>query len=58
MNNYESIKKQTLEQMAVTLYLLVAPFMEAMGEVTQADRAKAIANIKAMLQAEVKQPSK
>ena len=55
MTNYESIKNMTLEQMAVTMYLLVAPFMEAVGEVTQADRAKVTADIKAMLKAEVKQ---
>lgn len=58
MNNYEKIKNMTLEQMAVTMYLLVIPFMEAMGEVTREDRAKAIADIKTMLQDEVKQPSK
>ena len=58
MNNYESIKGMTLEQMAVTMYLLIAPFMEALGKVTQEDRAKAIAEIKTMLQAEVKQPDK
>lgn len=53
MTQYESIKNMTLEQMAVTMYLLVMPFREALGEVTQAERAKIAADIKAMLQREI-----
>ena len=54
MTNYESIKNMTLEQMAVTMYLLIAPFLEAMGEVTREDRERTIADIKAMLSSDVK----
>lgn len=60
MNNYESIKGMTLEQMAVTLYFLVAPFAEELngGKLEEADRLDMIGKLKAFLQAEVKQPSK
>lgn len=53
-SNYEVIKKMSLEQLTVTLYLLVAPFMEKLGPVTEEDRKQAIAQIKAMLTKEVK----
>lgn len=54
MTNYESIKNMSLEQMTITMYLLVAPFMEAAGEVTPEVRAKAVEEIKDFLLAEVK----
>lgn len=54
MNNYESIKQMSLEQMAVTLYLLIAPFMEALGEVDEQTRLDTVRKIKGFLQAEVK----
>lgn len=60
MNNYESIKNMSLEQMAVTLYVLVAPFAEALngGKLEEADRLDMVRKLKAFLQAEVKQPNK
>ena len=60
MNNYESIKNMSLEQMAVTLYVLVAPFAEALngGKLEEADRMDMVRKLKAFLQAEVKQPNK
>ena len=59
MTNYESIKNMTLEQMAVTLYLTVIPFVEeaakARGEsVTKEVRENTVREIKAFLQAEIK----
>jgi hypothetical protein len=54
MTNYDAIKNMSLEQMAVTMYLLVAPFMEAMGEATPDAKAKVAADIRTMLQSEVK----
>ena len=60
MNNYESIKEMSLEEMAITLYVLVAPFAEALngGKLEEADRLDIIGKLKAFLQAEVKQPNK
>lgn len=60
MNNYESIKGMTLEQMAVTLYVLVAPFAEELngGKLNEQDRQDMIGKLKAFLQTEVKQPNK
>lgn len=58
MNNYESIKQMNLEQMAVTLYLLMAPFMEKVGEVDEKTRLEAITAIKGFLKAEVKKSGK
>lgn len=54
MNNYESIKQMSLEQMAVTIYLLIAPFMEELGEVDEQTRLDTVRSIKGFLQAEVK----
>ena len=54
MNNYESFKQMSLEQMAVSLYLLIAPFMEKLGEVDEQTRLDALRRIKSFLQAEVK----
>lgn len=54
MTNYEAIKNMSLEQLTVTLYLLVAPFMEKLGPVTEADRKQVIAQINEMLTKEVK----
>ena len=54
MNNYESFKQMSLEQMAVALYLLIAPFMEQLGEVDEQTRLDAAQRIKSFLQAEVK----
>lgn len=60
MNNYESIKNMSLEQMAVTLYVLVAPFAEALngGKLEEAERQDMVQKLKAFLQAEVKKPDK
>ena len=58
MNNYEGIKQMSLEQMAVTLYLLIAPFMEKLGEVDEQTRLAMIQQIKGFLSAEVKTPEK
>ena len=58
MNNYESIKQMSLEQMTVMLYLLVAPFMEKVGEVDEQTRLATIQQIKDFLSAEVKTPEK
>lgn len=56
MNNYESIKQMSLEQMTVSLYLLVAPFAEALkgGKLEESDRLKVLGQLKDFLQAEVK----
>lgn len=54
MNNYESIKQMSLEQMAVTLYLMIAPFMEKVGEVDEQTRLDTLRQIKSFLQADVK----
>ena len=58
MNNYESIKQMSLEQMAVSLYLLIAPFMEQLGEVDEQTRLDTMRRIKGFLQAEVKASEK
>lgn len=60
MNNYESIKQMSLEQMTVTLYLLVAPFAEALNgaKLEEADRLKILGQLKEFLQADVKKPNK
>lgn len=60
MNNYESIKNMSLEQMAVTLYVLVAPFAEALngGKLDEADRLDIVNKLKTFLTTEVKKPNK
>ena len=60
MNNYESIKNMSLEQMAVTLYVLVAPFAEALngGKLEEADRLDIVQKLKMFLETEVKKPNK
>lgn len=58
MNNYESIKQMSLEQMAVTLYLLIAPFMEELGEVDEQTRLDTVRRIKGFLQADTNKPKK
>lgn len=60
MNNYESIKQMSLEEMAITMYVLVAPFAEALngGKLEEADRLDIIDKLKAFLKAEVKKPNK
>lgn len=58
MNNYESIKQMSLEQMAVTLYLLITPFMEELGEVDEQTRRDTVRSIKGFLQADAKKPEK
>ena len=60
MTNYESIKEMSLEEMAITMYLLVAPFAEAVNGVKlgEADRLGIIKQLKEFLQAEIKQPDK
>lgn len=58
MNNYEIIKQMSLEQMAVTLYLLIAPFMEELGEVDEQTRLDTTRKIKGFLQADAKKPEK
>ncbi len=59
MNNYESIKQMSLEQMTVALYVLVAPFAEALngGTLEEADRLDIVQKLKAFLQAETKKPN-
>lgn len=54
MNNYESFKQMSLEQMTVALYLLIAPFMEQLGEVDEQTRLDTVRRIKSFLQSEVK----
>ena len=60
MNNYESIKGMSLEEMAITMYVLVAPFAEALngGELTEPDRLDIIDKLTTFLKAEVKKPNK
>ena len=58
MNNYEIIKQMSLEQMAVTLYLLIAPFMEELGEVDEQTRLDTVRRIKGFLQADANKPEK
>lgn len=60
MNNYESIKQMSIEQMAVMLCVLVAPFAEALngGKLEEADRRDIAQKMKDFLQAEVKKPNK
>lgn len=58
MNNYESIKQMSLEQMAVTFYLLIAPFMEKVSEVDEKTRLDTVRQIKSFLEADVKKPEK
>lgn len=60
MNNYESMKQMSLEQMVIAMYVLVAPFAEALngGKLEEADRLDIIKKLKEFLQAEVKQPNK
>ena len=48
----------SLEQMAVTLYLLIAPFMEELGEVDEQTRLDTARKIKGFLQADAKKPEK
>ena len=57
MNNYESIKQMSLEQMTVSLYLLVAPFAEALngGKLEESERLNILGQLKDFLQADVKQ---
>ena len=59
MNNYESIKGMSLEQMAITMYVLIAPFAEALndGELEEAERLDIIGKLTAFLKAEVKKPN-
>lgn len=56
MTNYESIKQMNLEQMTVSLYLLVAPFAEAVngGKLEESMKQQIIRRIKGFLQTEVK----
>lgn len=54
MNNYESFKQMSLEQMAVALYLLIAPFIEQLSEVDEQTRLDTVRRIKSFLQSEVK----
>lgn len=56
MNNYESIKNMSLEQMAVMLYLLIEPFEEQLAELLNenVDKAKTAREIKEFLLKEVK----
>ena len=56
MNNYESIKQMSLEQMTVSLYLLVAPFAEALngGKLEESERMNILGQLKDFLKAEVK----
>ena len=60
MNNYESMKQMSLEQMTVSLYLLVAPFAEALngGKLEESVRLKILGQLKTFLQAEVKEPNR
>ena len=60
MNNYESIKGMSLEEMTIALYVLIAPFAEALngGKLEEADRLDVVKKLKEFLQAEVKQPNK
>lgn len=60
MKNYESIKQMNLEEMAITMYLLIAPFAEAVngGKLEEPMTLEIIGQIKGFLQAEVKQPNK
>lgn len=60
MNNYESLKQMSLEQMTISLYVLIAPFAEALngGKLEEPDRLDIIKKLKDFLQAEVKQPNK
>lgn len=48
----------SLEQMAVTLYLLITPFMEELGEVDEQTRRDTVRSIKGFLQADAKKPEK
>ena len=56
MNNYESMKQMSLEQMTVSLYLLVAPFAEALkgGKLEESERLEILGQLKTFLQTEVK----
>lgn len=56
MNNYEAIKNMSIEEMTVTLCLLLAPFMEKLGEVDDATRLATVRQIKSFLEADVKKP--
>lgn len=60
MTNYESIKGMSPEEMAITMYVLVAPFAEALngGKLDEADRLDIIGKLKGFLSAEVKKPNK
>ena len=60
MTNYESIKQMSLEEMAITMYVLIAPFAEALNgkPLEEADRLDIISKLKAFLQAGVKQSNK
>lgn len=60
MTNYESLKQMSLEQMTISLYVLIAPFAEAVngGKLEEADRLDIIRKLKDFLQAEVKHPNK
>ena len=55
MTNHESLKQMNIEQMTVSLYLLVAPFAEALngGKLDEAETLKIIGQLKGFLQAEV-----
>jgi hypothetical protein len=48
------------EEMAITMYVLVAPFAEALngGKLDEADRLDIIGKLKGFLSAEVKKPNK
>ena len=56
MTNYESIKNMSIEQLTVTLYVLVAPFAEALngGRLSEQERFDMIEKLKGFLRAEVK----
>ena len=56
MNNYESIKEMSLEEMTIALYVLIAPFAEAVngGKLEESDTLGIIGQLKTFLQAEVK----
>ena len=51
MNNYEAIKKMSLEEMGATFYMFIKPFMDAF-EISEEQKEKARDSIKAFLQAE------
>ena len=59
MNNYESIKGMSLEEMVIMMYVLVAPFAEALNgeKLGEADRLEIIGKLTEFLKAEVKKPN-